>query len=182
MALSVDSALYRCQRLAAEGSTWTQSESTPLLSSVRKRLRYNLNKWRIVFPNNKRLQKDWEKVSRFYSGNGIQTTKYTLLSFLPRNLFEQFHRLANLYFFFLVILNWFPQVEVFHRNITMLPLGMVLLVIMVKDGTEDCRRYRFDKAINSSKTKVSSSSPPHCFSCFFLNSFQFIIIFMRIGA
>ncbi|XP_030428907.1 probable phospholipid-transporting ATPase VB isoform X2 [Gopherus evgoodei] len=154
MALSVDSALYRCQRLAAEGSTWTQSESTPLLSSVRKRLRYNLNKWRIVFPNNKRLQKDWEKVSRFYSGNGIQTTKYTLLSFLPRNLFEQFHRLANLYFFFLVILNWFPQVEVFHRNITMLPLGMVLLVIMVKDGTEDCRRYRFDKAINSSKTKA----------------------------
>ncbi|XP_073211990.1 phospholipid-transporting ATPase VB isoform X4 [Lepidochelys kempii] len=92
MALSVDSALYRCQRLAAEGSAWTQSESTPLLSSVRKRLRYNLNKWRIVFPNNKRLQKDWEKVSRFYSGNGIQTTKYTLLSFLPRNLFEQFHR------------------------------------------------------------------------------------------
>ncbi|XP_073211993.1 phospholipid-transporting ATPase VB isoform X7 [Lepidochelys kempii] len=154
MALSVDSALYRCQRLAAEGSAWTQSESTPLLSSVRKRLRYNLNKWRIVFPNNKRLQKDWEKVSRFYSGNGIQTTKYTLLSFLPRNLFEQFHRLANLYFFFLVILNWFPQVEVFHREITMLPLGVVLLVIMVKDGTEDCRRYRFDKAINSSKTKA----------------------------
>uniref|UniRef100_A0A8C3XRJ2 P-type ATPase N-terminal domain-containing protein n=1 Tax=Chelydra serpentina TaxID=8475 RepID=A0A8C3XRJ2_CHESE len=84
-----------------------------------------------------RLQKDWETVSRFYSGNGIQTTKYTLLSFLPRNLFEQFHRLANLYFFFLVILNWFPQVEVFHKEITMLPLGVVLLVIMVKDGTED---------------------------------------------
>uniref|UniRef100_A0A8C8VG02 Phospholipid-transporting ATPase n=1 Tax=Pelusios castaneus TaxID=367368 RepID=A0A8C8VG02_9SAUR len=154
MALSVDSALYRWQRLADEGSAWTQSESTPLLSSVRKRLRYNLNKWRIVFPNNRRLQQDWEKVSRFYSGNGIRTTKYTLLSFFPQNVFEQFHRLANLYFLFLVILNWFPQVEVFQREITMLPLGVVLLVIMIKDGIEDCKRYRFDKAINTSKTKA----------------------------
>lgn len=27
--------------------------------------------------------------------NQIRTTKYTLLNFVPRNLFEQFHRAAN---------------------------------------------------------------------------------------
>ena len=32
------------------------------------------------------------------------TSKYTLLSFLPRNLFEQFSRVANFYFLILLIL------------------------------------------------------------------------------
>ncbi|XP_019390431.1 PREDICTED: probable phospholipid-transporting ATPase VB [Crocodylus porosus] len=154
MALSVDSALYRWQWLVAKRSSETLSESTPLLSTVKDGLRYNLNKWRVVFPNNGRLQKDWEIVSRFYAGNGIRTTKYTWFTFLPQNLFEQFHRLANLYFLFLVVLNWFPQVEVFHREITMLPLCVVLLLIAIKDGIEDYKRYKFDKTVNSSKTKV----------------------------
>jgi phospholipid-translocating ATPase len=43
-----------------------------------------------------------------YLTNRIRTTKYTLLSFIPRNLFEQFHRFANLYFLFIVLLNWVP--------------------------------------------------------------------------
>ncbi|NXV11331.1 AT10B ATPase, partial [Cepphus grylle] len=112
------------------------------------------NKWRIVFPNNGRQWNNWKQASTFYSGNRIQTTKYTWFTFLPQFLFEQFHRLGNLYFFFLVVLNWFPQVEVFHREITMLPLIVVLLASMIKDAIEDYRKYRFDKTINLSKTRV----------------------------
>ncbi|NWX08794.1 AT10B ATPase, partial [Caloenas nicobarica] len=111
-------------------------------------------KWRIVFPNNGRQQKDWKQASTFYSGNRMQTTKYTWFTFLPHNLFEQLHRLGNLYFFFLVVLNWFPQVEVFHREITMLPLIVVLLTGMIKDAIEDYRKHQFDKTINFSKTRV----------------------------
>ncbi|KAM6122947.1 phospholipid-transporting ATPase VB [Phoenicopterus ruber ruber] len=154
MALSVDSALYRWQRLGAESRSQTPSESTPLLFSVRNKPKLSLNKWRIVFPNNGRQWKDWKQGSMFYSGNRIQTTKYTWFTFLPQNLFEQFRRLGNLYFFFLAVLNWFPQVEVFHREITMLPLIVVLLASMIKDAIEDYRKYRFDKMINFSKTRV----------------------------
>ncbi|KFV50037.1 putative phospholipid-transporting ATPase VB, partial [Tyto alba] len=111
-------------------------------------------KWRIVFPDNGRQWKYWKQASVFYSGNRIQTTKYTWFTFLPLNLCKQLHRLANLYFFFLVVLNWFPQVQVFHREITMLPLIVVLLASMIKDATEDYRKYRFDKMINFSKTRV----------------------------
>ncbi|NXI65235.1 AT10B ATPase, partial [Anseranas semipalmata] len=111
-------------------------------------------KWRVVFPNNGRQQREWDQASRFYSGNRIQTTKYTWFTFLPKNLFEQFHRIANLYFLFLVVLNWFPQVEVFHREITMLPLIVVLLASMSKDAIEGYRKYQFDKMINSSKTRL----------------------------
>lgn len=92
MALSVDSALYRWQRLGAESPSQPLSESTPLLFSVRDNPKLNLNKWRIVFPDNGRQWKDWKRASTFYSGNRIQTTKYTWFTFLPKNIFEQFHR------------------------------------------------------------------------------------------
>jgi hypothetical protein len=36
--------------------------------------------------------------------NSIRTSKYTLLTFLPLNLFEQFHRLANFFFILVIIL------------------------------------------------------------------------------
>lgn len=54
-----------------------------------------------------------------YSNNEIRTTKYTWLTFLPKNLFEQFHRFANLYFLFIVILNWVPSISAFGREISM---------------------------------------------------------------
>ncbi|XP_035758374.1 probable phospholipid-transporting ATPase VB [Egretta garzetta] len=154
MALSVDSAFYRWQRRGAQHPSQTLSESTPLLFSVRDKPKFNLNKWRIVVPDNGSQWKDWKQASVFYSGNRIQTTKYTWFTFLPQNLFEQFNRLGNLYFFFLAVLNWFPQVEVFHREITLLPLIVVLLASMIKDAIEDYRKYRFDKMINFSKTRV----------------------------
>lgn len=92
MALSVDSAFYRWQRRGAQHPSQTLSESTPLLFSVRDKPKFNLNKWRIVVPDNGSQWKDWKQASVFYSGNRIQTTKYTWFTFLPQNLFEQFNR------------------------------------------------------------------------------------------
>ncbi|NWW32029.1 AT10B ATPase, partial [Panurus biarmicus] len=112
------------------------------------------NKWRIVLPDNGRQWEGWKEVSTFYSRNEIQTTKYTWFTFLPQNLLRQFHRLGNLYFFLLVVLNCFPQVEVFHREITMLPLVVVLLASMTKDAIEDYRKYQYDKTINFTTTRV----------------------------
>uniref|UniRef100_F7GIK3 Phospholipid-transporting ATPase n=1 Tax=Monodelphis domestica TaxID=13616 RepID=F7GIK3_MONDO len=154
MTLSVDSSWFRWQGRTKDSFSQTPSESTPLLSVAKERQSYNLSQQRIVFPNNKTFHQDWAKVSKFYSGNRIHTTKYTLFNFLPRNLLEQFHRWANLYFLFLVILNWMPPLEVFHREITMLPLVLVLLIIMVKDGVEDYEKYQFDREINSSHIQI----------------------------
>jgi phospholipid-translocating ATPase len=39
-----------------------------------------------------------------YPRNKIRTAKYTPLTFIPKNLFLQFHNVANIYFFFIVIL------------------------------------------------------------------------------
>jgi phospholipid-transporting ATPase len=40
-----------------------------------------------------------------FKGNSISTTKYNFLTFLPKGLFEQFRRVANLYFLTISILS-----------------------------------------------------------------------------
>ena len=39
-----------------------------------------------------------------YARNKIRTAKYTPLSFIPKNLWWQFHNVANMYFLFIIIL------------------------------------------------------------------------------
>lgn len=85
-------------------------------------------------------------------GNKIRTTKYTLLSFLPKNLLEQFHRVANLYFIFIVVLNWF--IDAFGKEVSLIPVLFVLGVTAIKDLFEDRRRHASDKRINSSTCRV----------------------------
>lgn len=92
--------------------------------------------------------------NRGYASNAVQTTKYTLLSFIPRNLFEQFHRFANLYFLGIVLLNWVPQINAFGKEVAMIPVLFVLGVTAIKDAFEDHRRFVSDKRVNNSTCRV----------------------------
>ncbi|XP_028717242.1 probable phospholipid-transporting ATPase VD isoform X1 [Peromyscus leucopus] len=122
-------------------------------------------KHRVVIPHLQCFRDEYERFSGTYVNNRIRTTKYTLLNFVPRNLFEQFHRAANLYFLFLVVLNWVPLVEAFQKEITMLPLVVVLTIIAIKDGLEDYRKYKIDKQINNLITKVYSRKEKKYIDC-----------------
>uniref|UniRef100_A0A7N0T324 Phospholipid-transporting ATPase n=1 Tax=Kalanchoe fedtschenkoi TaxID=63787 RepID=A0A7N0T324_KALFE len=84
-----------------------------------------------------------------FAGNSIRTAKYSILTFLPRNLFEQFHRVAYIYFLVIAILNQLPQLAVFGRTASILPLAFVLFVTAVKDAYEDFRRHRSDRIENN---------------------------------
>ncbi|XP_048109055.1 phospholipid-transporting ATPase VA [Alosa alosa] len=86
--------------------------------------------------------------NRHYANNKIKTTKYTLLSFLPKNLFEQFHRFANVYFVFIALLNFVPVVNAFQPELALAPVVFILSVTAIKDLWEDYRRHRSDKEIN----------------------------------
>ena len=44
-----------------------------------------------------------------YARNKIRTAKYTPLSFVPKNLWFQFHNIANVYFLFIIILGVRPR-------------------------------------------------------------------------
>ncbi|KAJ7993373.1 hypothetical protein DPEC_G00271740 [Dallia pectoralis] len=86
--------------------------------------------------------------NRRYSDNKIKTTKYTLLSFLPKNLFEQFHRFANVYFVFIALLNFVPACNAFQPELALAPVVFILSVTAIKDLWEDYRRHRSDQEIN----------------------------------
>ncbi|KPP61365.1 putative phospholipid-transporting ATPase VA, partial [Scleropages formosus] len=89
-----------------------------------------------------------ENPNRHYADNKIKTTKYTLLSFLPKNLFEQFHRFANVYFVFIALLNFVPALSAFQPELSLAPVLFILSVTAIKDLWEDYRRHRSDKEIN----------------------------------
>lgn len=44
-------------------------------------------------------------VKAHYARNKVRTAKYTPLSFVPKNLWFQFHNIANIYFLFIIILS-----------------------------------------------------------------------------
>ncbi|GLT75815.1 hypothetical protein SLA2020_475120 [Shorea laevis] len=89
-----------------------------------------------------------------FAGNSIRTSKYSIFTFLPRNLYEQFHRVAYIYFLVIAVLNQLPQLAVFGRGASILPLAIVLLVTAIKDAYEDYRRHRSDRVENNRSASV----------------------------
>ncbi|KAJ2860305.1 phospholipid transporting ATPase, partial [Coemansia aciculifera] len=89
-----------------------------------------------------------------YPANQIRTAKYTVVSFVPKNLFEQFRRAANMYFLFLLILQFVPAVTTGSPGLSALALFTIVLLTMAKDGYEDSRRSASDREANRAPAAV----------------------------
>jgi phospholipid-transporting ATPase len=93
-----------------------------------------------------------------YVDNHISTTKYNVITFLPKFLFEQFSKYANIFFLFTAILQQIPGISPTKRYTTIVPLGVVLLVSAVKEYVEDYRRRQSDSTLNNSRAQVLKGS------------------------
>ena len=85
--------------------------------------------------------------------NFVRTTRYTIWTFLPLTLFENFRVMTNIYFLLILIVSclpWSPVSFVFN----LAPLIFVLAVSMIKSGVEDFLKYQQDKKRNSAPLKV----------------------------
>ncbi|KAG5892815.1 hypothetical protein JTB14_033381 [Gonioctena quinquepunctata] len=89
-----------------------------------------------------------------YASNYIKTSKYSLLTFLPLNLFEQFQRLANFYFLCLLVLQLIPAISSLTPVTTALPLIGVLGLTAIKDAYDDIQRHISDSHVNNRKSRV----------------------------
>ncbi|XP_052412625.1 probable phospholipid-transporting ATPase IM [Carassius gibelio] len=89
-----------------------------------------------------------------YATNSIKTSKYNPFTFLPLNLFEQFQRIANAYFLFLLILQVIPAISSLSWFTTVVPLVLVLTVTAAKDAIDDINRHRSDRQVNNRKVNV----------------------------
>jgi phospholipid-translocating ATPase len=95
---------------------------------------------RVVLCNE--LQDSFESdLIRNYADNSVRSTKYTVATFFPKSLFEQFRRVANFYFLVAGILA-FTKLAPYTAVSAILPLCIIVGATMVKEGIEDLRRKK----------------------------------------
>ncbi|KAK7713628.1 aminophospholipid translocase [Botryosphaeria dothidea] len=93
-----------------------------------------------------------------YVDNHVSTAKYNVATFLPKFLYEQFSKYANLFFLFTAVLQQIPNISPTNRYTTIVPLIIVLLVSAIKEQVEDHRRKTQDRSLNNSKTRILKGS------------------------
>lgn len=85
-----------------------------------------------------------------YRNNQINTSKYNFLTFLPKNLIEQFTKLANFYFLIIGFLQTFHEISSSGGvPVILFPLTIIIIVSGAKDLFEDLKRRRSDNQENS---------------------------------
>ncbi|XP_068599982.1 phospholipid-transporting ATPase IF [Brachionichthys hirsutus] len=91
-----------------------------------------------------------------FADNRIISSKYTIWNFVPKNLFEQFRRIAN--FYFLIIFLVQLMIDTPTSPVTSgLPLFFVIAVTAIKQGYEDWLRHKGDNEVNGAPVFVVRS-------------------------
>ena len=89
-----------------------------------------------------------------FKNNWISTGKYTILTFLPKFLYEQFRKYANIFFLTIGLLQQIPGISPTGRYVTLVPFLIILAITAIKEIVEDFKRHLEDRKINDSKVKA----------------------------
>lgn len=93
--------------------------------------------------------------------NKIRTTKYTPLTFLPKNILFQFRNIANFYFLVLIVMGFFQIFGVQSPGLATVPLVVIVCITAIKDAFEDSRRTILDLELNNSPVHLLLGLPNH---------------------
>ncbi|KAF9604640.1 hypothetical protein IFM89_008967 [Coptis chinensis] len=88
-----------------------------------------------------------------YKTNYVSTTKYTAANFVPKSLFEQFRRAANLYFLVVACVSFSPLAPYTAVSV-LIPLLVVIGGTMAKESVEDWRRRKQFEALEKSVNDI----------------------------
>ncbi|SMN19211.1 similar to Saccharomyces cerevisiae YMR162C DNF3 Aminophospholipid translocase (flippase) that maintains membrane lipid asymmetry in post-Golgi secretory vesicles [Maudiozyma saulgeensis] len=89
-----------------------------------------------------------ERTDRPYICNSITSSRYTLYSFLPKQLYAQFSKLANSYFLLVSILQMIPGWSTTGTYTTIIPLLAFMAISMAREAWDDFCRHLLDKEEN----------------------------------
>ncbi len=98
-----------------------------------------------------------ERTKRPHVSNRIRSSRYTLWNFLPKQIVFQFGKVANFYFLVISILQMIPGLSTTGTYTTIVPLMVFISISMAKEGYDDLRRNKLDKAENNRMTTVLHS-------------------------
>ncbi|XP_066503233.1 phospholipid-transporting ATPase IF-like isoform X1 [Hoplias malabaricus] len=129
-----------------------------MLRWIRQQLGFDpphLSDTRTVYIANRFPQHE-DYVPQRFADNRIISSKYTVWNFIPKNLFEQFRRIAN--FYFLIIFLVQLMIDTPTSPVTSgLPLFFVITVTAIKQGYEDWLRHKADNEVNGAPVFVVRS-------------------------
>ncbi|XP_033957319.1 phospholipid-transporting ATPase IH isoform X4 [Pseudochaenichthys georgianus] len=92
-------------------------------------------------------------IQQRFPDNRIVSSKYTFWNFVPKNMFEQFRRVANFYFLIIFLVQLI--IDTPTSPITSgLPLFFVITVTSIKQGYEDWLRHKADNSVNQCPVHV----------------------------
>ncbi|KAK6140761.1 hypothetical protein DH2020_025496 [Rehmannia glutinosa] len=103
---------------------------------------------RYVYINDDNLSQD------LYCDNRISNRKYTILNFLPKNLWEQFSRFMNQYFLLIACLQLWSLITPVNPASTWGPLIFIFAVSATKEAWDDYNRYLSDKKANEKEVWI----------------------------
>ena len=83
--------------------------------------------------------------------NVIRNQKYSVFSFLPMILLEQFKFFFNMYFLTVAMSQLIPALQIGYLFTYFAPLAFVLMVTISKEASDDYHRYRRDEEANSQR-------------------------------
>ncbi|KIW03762.1 uncharacterized protein PV09_05067 [Verruconis gallopava] len=101
-----------------------------------------------------------ERTNKEYTSNWIRSTRYSAWDFVPRQLFAQFRKLANFYFLGVSILQMIPGLSTTGTYTTIAPLMFFVTISIAKEGIDDLRRHKMDKAENNREALVLHAYQP----------------------
>jgi len=93
-----------------------------------------------------------------FKSNQISTGKYNFFTFIPKFLFEQFRRYANIFFLSIGLLQQIPGVSPTGRYVTIVPFFFILFLTALKELIEDLKRHQADRKINHTEVDVLTDS------------------------
>ena len=100
------------------------------------------------------IQSNTQSPNLFLS-NEISTSKYNCATFVPKNLIEQFSKVANLYFLVMGGLQMINEISATDgAPTTYAPLALIVLISAFKDLYEDFKRHRSDSEENNKSVEI----------------------------
>lgn len=84
--------------------------------------------------------------------NKVVTTQYSILTFIPKNLYHQFRRVANFFFLVIVILQCIEPFQSMEPAVSALPIMIIVGLTAARDGFEDWKRHEVDQTVNHRET------------------------------
>ena len=89
-----------------------------------------------------------------FCDNSIRTSQYTLYSFLPLAIINQYKTPFNWFFLIQAIIDCIPAISSVNRTTTIMPIVIVLMISLIREAVEDYRKYSNDKLANETMVSI----------------------------